>query len=263
MIPHRLRHPRVPTLIFLTVLAVAVSGDVTAQTSGGETRDGGIKLLESGNAAGAVDALRLATRQNKNDFVAWHWLAVAFERQAKTDDARKAHEKAAKLGEAWLIRQVSAVMSETDVVISIIKPQLALTTKSAETYIKLSPRLSKSKTREWAERVEFLRDLGQFPLTGIIVYKSVDLTTKALVLDKPEPAYTEEARENQTTGTVILRAIFAEDGRVRGIVPIKRLPYGLTEQAVKAARGIKFIPATKDGRKVSTWIQLEYYFNLY
>jgi hypothetical protein len=38
---------------------------------------------------------------------------------------------------------------------------------------------------------------------------------------------------------------------------------GLTEQAIKAARRIKFIPATKDGQPVSTYIQLEYNFNLF
>jgi len=41
------------------------------------------------------------------------------------------------------------------------------------------------------------------------------------------------------------------------------LPYGLTERAIAAARQIKFTPATKDGRPVSMYIQLEYNFNLY
>jgi hypothetical protein len=40
-----------------------------------------------------------------------------------------------------------------------------------------------------------------------------------------------------------------------------REPDGLTEMAINVARRIKFIPATKDGRPVSTYLQLE--FNLY
>ena len=61
----------------------------------------------------------------------------------------------------------------------------------------------------------------------------------------------------------MLRAIFAEDGHVRAIFPIRRLPHGLTTMSVRAARQIKFIPATKDGKPVSVWMQLEYNFNLY
>jgi outer membrane biosynthesis protein TonB len=44
---------------------------------------------------------------------------------------------------------------------------------------------------------------------------------------------------------------------------VQGLPYGLTEQAIAAARKLKFVPAMKDGKNVSMWIQLEYNFNLY
>jgi hypothetical protein len=39
------------------------------------------------------------------------------------------------------------------------------------------------------------------------------------------------------------------------------LPYGLTEQAITAARQIKFTPAMIDGTPVSMWMQLEYNFS--
>jgi TonB family protein len=79
---------------------------------------------------------------------------------------------------------------------------------------------------------------------------------------KPEPAYTEVARENQVTGTVILKCVFASNGSITNRV-VSGLPYGLTERAIDAARKIKFIPAMKDGKYVSMWMQLEYNFNLY
>jgi hypothetical protein len=44
---------------------------------------------------------------------------------------------------------------------------------------------------------------------------------------------------------------------------LQALPGGLTEAAVRAARAISFVPATKDGKPVSMWMQLEYNFNLY
>jgi TonB family protein len=95
------------------------------------------------------------------------------------------------------------------------------------------------------------------------IFSGKDVTSKARVLSKPEPQYTEEARKNQITGTVVLRAVFSSGGQVTQIRAVSGLPYGLTERAIAAARMIKFVPATKDGRQVSMWMQLEYNFNLY
>ncbi|HKG58296.1 MAG TPA: TonB family protein [Pyrinomonadaceae bacterium] len=90
-----------------------------------------------------------------------------------------------------------------------------------------------------------------------------DVTTKARLISKPEPQYTEDARKNQITGTVVLKVVFASNGSVQNIRTVSGLPYGLTERAIAAARQIKFQPATKDGHQVSMWMQLEYNFNLY
>jgi TonB family protein len=95
------------------------------------------------------------------------------------------------------------------------------------------------------------------------IFSGKDVSSKARVLSKPEPQYTEEARKNQVTGTVVLRAVFTSGGQVTNIRAVSGLPNGLTERAIAAARQIKFIPATKDGRAVSMYIQLEYNFNLY
>lgn len=95
------------------------------------------------------------------------------------------------------------------------------------------------------------------------VFSGKDVSSKARVLSKPEPQYTEEARKNQVTGTVVLRAVFTSGGQVTNIRAVSGLPFGLTERAIAAARQIKFSPATKDGRAVSMYIQLEYNFNLY
>ncbi len=95
------------------------------------------------------------------------------------------------------------------------------------------------------------------------IFSGREVSQKARVLSKPEPQYTEEARKNQITGTVVLRAVFTSGGQVTNIRAVSGLPYGLTERAIAAARLIKFQPATKDGRPVSMYIQLEYNFNLY
>jgi TonB family protein len=96
---------------------------------------------------------------------------------------------------------------------------------------------------------------------GIFIGKNVD--TKARLISKPEPTYTEAARGHLIVGTVILKVVFASSGKVTNIRVVQGLPDGLTERAIKAARKIKFIPATKEGKYVSMWMQLEYNFNLY
>ncbi|HEX8140112.1 MAG TPA: energy transducer TonB, partial [Pyrinomonadaceae bacterium] len=90
-----------------------------------------------------------------------------------------------------------------------------------------------------------------------------EVTQKARILSKPEPQYTEEARRNQISGTVVLKAVFSSSGQVTNIRAVSSLPYGLTEKAIAAARQIRFTPAMKDGRAVSQYIQIEYNFNLY
>ncbi len=115
----------------------------------------------------------------------------------------------------------------------------------------------------WREQLETLRIYaGELP-DDHTVLTGKDVSTKARILRKPEPRYTEAARYNAVTGIVTLRAIFGSDGTVRGIRVVRGLSDGLTESAIGAARRIKFLPAIKDGRTVSMYFQLEYYFNLY
>ena len=94
-------------------------------------------------------------------------------------------------------------------------------------------------------------------------FRSHEVDQKVRLLLKPEPRYTEEARRNDITGTVVLRVVFSHTGQITNIRALQPLPFGLTEQAIAAARGIKFMPATKGGRPVSVYMQLEYNFNLY
>ena len=95
------------------------------------------------------------------------------------------------------------------------------------------------------------------------VFNGREVAEKARLGTKPEPRYTEQARKNQVTGTVVLKVVFSSEGRVTNIRTVVGLPDGLTENAIAAARQIRFIPAVKDGKFVSVWMQIEYNFNLY
>jgi len=94
-------------------------------------------------------------------------------------------------------------------------------------------------------------------------YGPTQVDQKARILSKPEPQYTEEARQNTLSGTVVLRVVFSSSGEVVQIRAIHTLPFGLTERAIAAARQIQFVPAMKGGQPVSVSMQLEYNFNLY
>jgi TonB family protein len=95
------------------------------------------------------------------------------------------------------------------------------------------------------------------------IFRGPELTTHARVLLKPEPQYTEEARKGGVTGTVILSVVFSRDGQVTNIRAVQTLCCGLTDKAMAAAKLIRFEPATRNGRAVSTYMQLVYNFNLY
>lgn len=94
-------------------------------------------------------------------------------------------------------------------------------------------------------------------------FTSREVTEKARILAKPEPPYTEWARKFSVTGTVRLRFILRPSGEVGNITPVTRLPHGLTQKAIEAARRVKFTPAMKDGRAVAQYVTFEYNFNIY
>lgn len=88
--------------------------------------------------------------------------------------------------------------------------------------------------------------------------------TKAIaILSKPKPPYTDAARQNQITGVVRLRVQFLASGQIGSVTPIGGLPYGLTEQAISAAKSIKFQPALQNGQPVTVSKIMEYNFTIY
>ena len=75
--------------------------------------------------------------------------------------------------------------------------------------------------------------------------------------------YTDAARVNETEGSVRLKVTLLANGQVGSIIPVTTLPHGLTEQAVAAARQIKFEPKKMDGIPVSTTVTIDYSFEIY
>lgn len=98
------------------------------------------------------------------------------------------------------------------------------------------------------------------PTVTTFTTKEVDV--KAELLARPEPKYTREARRVGVQGIVALKLLLLPDGKIDRIRVVRRLPYGLTENAILAACEIKFKPAMKAGQPVAQWATLEYGFRL-
>lgn len=87
---------------------------------------------------------------------------------------------------------------------------------------------------------------------------------------KPQAIYTNKARKKNVEGTVRLRVTFLRSGEIGAVTYIsetskkmKLTKYGLVEQAIEAAKQIKFEPAKRNGQPISVTKIVEYTFTLY
>lgn len=83
------------------------------------------------------------------------------------------------------------------------------------------------------------------------------------IMKKPQAVYSANARSRGTSGTVRVAVEMLSDGKIGFVQPFIELPDGLTENAVRAAKSIKFEPAWKDGKPVTVVTILEYSFDTY
>jgi TonB family protein len=89
-------------------------------------------------------------------------------------------------------------------------------------------------------------------------------TSKGLILlFKPRPPYTDTARRAQVQGSLRLRVSFLNNGHIGEIHVIKGLHPDLVQNAVKAAKRIKFIPAQVNGVATTVVKTVEYGFTLF
>ena len=86
--------------------------------------------------------------------------------------------------------------------------------------------------------------------------------TDLVVISKPQPKYTSEAKQLKVQGDVILRVTFAASGQVvvQGIV--HSLGHGLDEEARRVAQQIRFRPATRNGQAVDMTTNITITFQL-
>lgn len=82
------------------------------------------------------------------------------------------------------------------------------------------------------------------------------------IISQSKPKYTEEARQNKIVGKVVLSVEFRADGTIGNVRVVRSLGYGLDENAIAAARLIRFRPAMKGGAPMTFTSRVEFSFNL-
>jgi TonB family protein len=87
-------------------------------------------------------------------------------------------------------------------------------------------------------------------------------STPVAIEAKPQPVYTSEARELRIEGEVLVKVVFSSDGKVKVLNVIRGLGHGLDEAAVRAAQGIQFKPAKRNGQAVDSNATLHIVFQL-
>jgi TonB family protein len=248
----------------LLTVAIAVGAtSVRAQTAGSNIDadlNRGIQLFKDGDFQNSVKVLE-ALNKHAETVSGLTYLGKDYEALGRTSDAKKEYGAAALLSERIVNNWFGSSEETQNSLSTAFYYEVKLGVVAAESYL----RLSEKKREEWQIRFEMLRDLINLSTPDKILklaYSSKDLDTKAKILYKPEPVYTEEARQARIAGTIILKAILGADGKVKLIVPIRTLPNGLTEKAIEVAREIRFVPGVLNGKQVSQWIQVEYHFHV-
>jgi hypothetical protein len=99
--------------------------------------------------------------------------------------------------------------------------------------------------------------------TDITIKTKETIPAKLKVILRPRANYTEEARGKMVQGRVVLAVIFMANGAIGKIHVISGLPNGLTQEAIKAAQKMVFIPEREAGERLTVSKMVEYGFSIY
>ena len=82
-------------------------------------------------------------------------------------------------------------------------------------------------------------------------------------MECPNPSYSEEARTEKVSGSVVLHLIVTEEGHATNIQVKRSLGHGLDEKAVEAAENWRFKPVVgPEGKPVPVWTDIEFIFRI-
>jgi TonB family protein len=79
---------------------------------------------------------------------------------------------------------------------------------------------------------------------------------------KPNPVYTDEARNLRLEGEVLLEVMFSANGQLHVNRVVRGMGHGLDEAAVAAANKMRFKPALRNGQPVDSTAIVHVVFQL-
>ena len=82
------------------------------------------------------------------------------------------------------------------------------------------------------------------------------------IIYRVEPEYSESAKAEQITGTVVLDLMIREDGVPNVLRVVRSVRSDLDENAINALEQWRLSPAMKDGMPVKVRVNVEVHFNL-
>lgn len=237
-----------------------------------------VYLLRNNTREASIEA-RAALDVNPNDEEAHYIVGAVNFRDASYNAAYERAKKALEINPnfaaAYVLKSESLVSSFSAQAGTVVKEPgargrlLEEAGEDLEQYLRLVPNDEDAAfQRDKLESIKFFaeyynRPENQKPLNFDAVSPPDAGTTPFKIISKAPAAYTDKARSAGVSGVIRLRVGFSADGKIKHILLIKPLGYGLDEQAVKAARGIRFEPPTKDGKPISTVKVIEYNFTIY
>jgi TonB family protein len=87
-------------------------------------------------------------------------------------------------------------------------------------------------------------------------------TTGVEILEKTNPAYSNEGRTLRIEGDVVLEVVFLASGQVQVVRVVSGLGHGLDDEAIQAAKQIRFRPAKREGQPVDFTAHVRIAFRL-
>ena len=233
-----------------------------------------------------------ATQQSPQAAAAWEAMGNVYQHQNKLTEAYQAYEKALQLRpastsriaplytighNAILTRNYSLAIRCYEQLVQVdatdadalfrLGRLFALTgkKKDAEDVQKRLKKLDKELANQLSKEIskpdkieqEFVNTCANSPTDP-----AASRSLRPSILYKEKAHYTDLARSNRVQGVVVLSLVFTADARISALRVVRGLPDGLNEEAMKAARKIRFRPACKNGQPVSVRMSVEFTFNL-
>ena len=93
------------------------------------------------------------------------------------------------------------------------------------------------------------------------IYSPYEVSKKAKIIFFPPPERPKDKRAKEIAGIVVVHVVLCRTGQVTDVQAVQKLPYGITQSAIDAAKHVRFNPAEKDGKTVSQRAMFQYRFD--